>query len=123
MTSLAGLALDSETSSGLGRAPALQCRAPSRHHLELQDRRDYTPADRTARTCWLGRPGLLGRIVAYRDSELSSSEISQRVRRNQATMMRIRIAGTLNRQAYISGVGSRGPAIYSTLAISNIPTR
>ncbi|GFU59095.1 hypothetical protein TNCV_2933841 [Trichonephila clavipes] len=27
------------------------------HHLELQGRRDYTPADRTARTCWLGRPG------------------------------------------------------------------
>ncbi|GFT53695.1 hypothetical protein TNCV_2503861 [Trichonephila clavipes] len=25
--------------------PALQCRTPSRHHLELQDRRDYTPAD------------------------------------------------------------------------------
>ncbi|GFT99348.1 uncharacterized protein TNCV_3162301 [Trichonephila clavipes] len=32
--------------------PALQCRTPSRHHLELQDRRDYTPADRAARTCW-----------------------------------------------------------------------
>ncbi|GFV21145.1 hypothetical protein TNCV_4267781 [Trichonephila clavipes] len=48
-TSLAGLALDSATSSGLGRAPALQCRTPSRHHLELQDRRDYTPADRAAR--------------------------------------------------------------------------
>ncbi|GFS63566.1 hypothetical protein TNCV_1204371 [Trichonephila clavipes] len=30
---------------------------PSRHHLELQDRRDYTPADRAARTCWLGCPG------------------------------------------------------------------
>ncbi|GFX82754.1 hypothetical protein TNCV_1194291 [Trichonephila clavipes] len=27
------------------------------HHLELQDRRDYTPADRAARTCWLGCPG------------------------------------------------------------------
>ncbi|GFT39354.1 uncharacterized protein TNCV_2422621 [Trichonephila clavipes] len=49
--SLAGLALESATSSGLGRAPALQCRTPSRHHLELQDRRDYTPADRAARTC------------------------------------------------------------------------
>ncbi|GFW07735.1 hypothetical protein TNCV_3918681 [Trichonephila clavipes] len=58
-TSLAGLVLDSATSSGLGRAPALQCRTPSRHHLELQDRRDYTPADRAARTCWLGCPGLL----------------------------------------------------------------
>ncbi|GFW40976.1 hypothetical protein TNCV_4370241 [Trichonephila clavipes] len=56
-TSLAGLALESATSSGLGRAPALQCRTPSRHHLELQDRRDYTPADRAARTCWLGCPG------------------------------------------------------------------
>ncbi|GFV53158.1 hypothetical protein TNCV_318201 [Trichonephila clavipes] len=33
--------------------PALQCGTPSRHHLELQDRRDYTPADRAARTCWL----------------------------------------------------------------------
>ncbi|GFW43710.1 hypothetical protein TNCV_4770591 [Trichonephila clavipes] len=31
-----------------------------RHHLELQDRRDYTPADRAARTCWLGCPGLSG---------------------------------------------------------------
>ncbi|GFX56091.1 uncharacterized protein TNCV_1954111 [Trichonephila clavipes] len=50
-TSLAGLALDSATSISLGRAPALQCRTPSRHHLELQDRRDYTPADRAARTC------------------------------------------------------------------------
>ncbi|GFW07437.1 integrase catalytic domain-containing protein [Trichonephila clavipes] len=29
----------------------------SGHHLELQDRRDYTPADRAARTCWLGSPG------------------------------------------------------------------
>ncbi|GFV58933.1 hypothetical protein TNCV_5005841 [Trichonephila clavipes] len=52
MTSLARLALESATSSGLGRAPALQCRTPSRHHLELQDTRDYTPADRAARTCW-----------------------------------------------------------------------
>ncbi|GFW25902.1 hypothetical protein TNCV_2425901 [Trichonephila clavipes] len=34
-----------------GEPPALQCRTPSRHHLELQDRRDYTPADRAARTC------------------------------------------------------------------------
>ncbi|GFX09412.1 hypothetical protein TNCV_4697991 [Trichonephila clavipes] len=42
-----------------GEPPALQCRTPSRHHLELQDRRDYTPADRAARTCWLGCPGLL----------------------------------------------------------------
>ncbi|GFT16247.1 hypothetical protein TNCV_2245581 [Trichonephila clavipes] len=63
-TSLAGLALDSATSSGLGRAPALQCRTPSRHHLELQDRRDYTPADRAARTCWLGCPGLLYYLAA-----------------------------------------------------------
>ncbi|GFW95736.1 hypothetical protein TNCV_19671 [Trichonephila clavipes] len=55
-TSLAGLAPDSATSSGLGEPPALQCRTPSRHHLELQDRRDYTPADRAARTCWLGCP-------------------------------------------------------------------
>ncbi|GFV53290.1 hypothetical protein TNCV_1645221 [Trichonephila clavipes] len=59
-----GLALDSATSSGLGRAPALQCRTPSRHHLELQDRRDYTPADRAARTCWLGCPGLLYYLAA-----------------------------------------------------------
>ncbi|GFV56727.1 hypothetical protein TNCV_4689521 [Trichonephila clavipes] len=59
-----GLALDSATSSGLGRAPALQCRTPSRHHLELQDRRDYTPADRAARTCWLGCPGLLYDLAA-----------------------------------------------------------
>ncbi|GFX25493.1 hypothetical protein TNCV_1407591 [Trichonephila clavipes] len=58
-TSLAGLALESATRSGLGRAPALQCRTPSRHHLELQDRRDYTPADRAARTCWSGCLGLL----------------------------------------------------------------
>ncbi|GFW55068.1 hypothetical protein TNCV_2786831 [Trichonephila clavipes] len=58
------LALDSATSSGHGRAPALQCRTPSRHHLELQDRRDYTPADRAARTCWLGCPGLLYYLAA-----------------------------------------------------------
>ncbi|GFX09451.1 hypothetical protein TNCV_4698371 [Trichonephila clavipes] len=63
-TSLAGLLLDSATSSGLGRAPALQCRTPSRYHLELQDRRDYTPADRAARTCWLGCPGLLYYLAA-----------------------------------------------------------
>ncbi|GFV50297.1 hypothetical protein TNCV_622071 [Trichonephila clavipes] len=48
-TSLAELAPDSATRSGLGRAPALQCRTPSRHHLELQGRRDYTPADRATR--------------------------------------------------------------------------
>ncbi|GFR04984.1 hypothetical protein TNCT_107981 [Trichonephila clavata] len=58
------LAPDSATSSGLGRAPALQCRTPSRHHLELQGRRDYTPADRAARTCWLGCPGLLYYLAA-----------------------------------------------------------
>ncbi|GFU50732.1 hypothetical protein TNCV_241181 [Trichonephila clavipes] len=63
-TSLGGLALESATSSGLGRAPALQCRTPSRHHLELQDRRDYAPADRAARTCWLGCPGLLYYLAA-----------------------------------------------------------
>ncbi|GFX75861.1 hypothetical protein TNCV_2238331 [Trichonephila clavipes] len=63
-TSLAGLALDSATSSGLVRAPSLQCRTPSRHHLELQDRRDYTPVDRAARTCWLGCPGLLYYLAA-----------------------------------------------------------
>ncbi|GFU70752.1 hypothetical protein TNCV_493151 [Trichonephila clavipes] len=73
-TSLAGLALDSETSSGLGKAPALQCRTPSRHHLELQDRRDYTPADRAARTCWLGCPGLLYYLAA-RDAKLSFSPV------------------------------------------------
>ncbi|GFV29834.1 hypothetical protein TNCV_2082991 [Trichonephila clavipes] len=59
-----GLPSESATSSGLGRAPALQCRTPSRHHLELQDRRDYTPADRAARTCWLGCPGLLYYLAA-----------------------------------------------------------
>ncbi|GFV43767.1 hypothetical protein TNCV_4609251 [Trichonephila clavipes] len=41
----------------LGEPPTLQCRTPSRHHLELQGRRDYTPVDRAARTCWLGCPG------------------------------------------------------------------
>ncbi|GFS80371.1 hypothetical protein TNCV_3448051 [Trichonephila clavipes] len=63
-TSLAELALDSAASSGLGRAPALLCRTPPRHHLELQDRWDYTPADRAARTCWLGCPGLLYYLAA-----------------------------------------------------------
>ncbi|GFQ96963.1 hypothetical protein TNCT_233031 [Trichonephila clavata] len=53
-TSLAGLAPDSATASG--EPLALQCRTTSRHHLELQGRRDYTPADRAARTCWLGCP-------------------------------------------------------------------
>ncbi|GFU46511.1 hypothetical protein TNCV_413991 [Trichonephila clavipes] len=47
-----------------GEPPALQCRTPSRHHLELQDRRDYAPADRAARACWLGRPGLLYYLAA-----------------------------------------------------------
>ncbi|GFT90260.1 hypothetical protein TNCV_701771 [Trichonephila clavipes] len=47
-----------------GEPPALQCRTPSRHHLELQNRRDYTPADRAARTCWLGCPGLLYYLAA-----------------------------------------------------------
>ncbi|GFT49860.1 hypothetical protein TNCV_1234801 [Trichonephila clavipes] len=55
-----------------GEPPALQCRTPSRHHLELQDRRDYTPADRAARTCWLGCPGLLYYLAA-RDVKLSFS--------------------------------------------------
>ncbi|GFW78959.1 hypothetical protein TNCV_3305581 [Trichonephila clavipes] len=48
----------------LGEPPSLQCRTPSRHHLELQDRRDYTPADRAARTCWLGCPELLYYLAA-----------------------------------------------------------
>ncbi|GFV77679.1 hypothetical protein TNCV_1574281 [Trichonephila clavipes] len=51
-TSLAELAIDSATSNGFGRAPRSAMQDPSRHHLELQDRRDYTPADRAARTCW-----------------------------------------------------------------------
>ncbi|GFT35563.1 RNase H domain-containing protein [Trichonephila clavipes] len=38
------------------RGPVWQ-RLVLEHHLELQDRRDYTPADRAARTCWLGCPG------------------------------------------------------------------
>ncbi|GFQ90731.1 hypothetical protein TNCT_457851 [Trichonephila clavata] len=63
-TSLAGLAPDSATISGLGRAPALQCRTLSRHHLELQGRRDYTPADKAKMTCWLGFPGLLYYLAA-----------------------------------------------------------
>ncbi|GFX57735.1 hypothetical protein TNCV_1494961 [Trichonephila clavipes] len=63
-TSLAGLTLDSATSSGLGETPALQCRTPSMHHLELQDRLDYAPADRAARTCWLVCAGLLYYLVA-----------------------------------------------------------
>ncbi|GFS72720.1 hypothetical protein TNCV_1421081 [Trichonephila clavipes] len=61
-TSLVGLALDSAT--GLGRAPRSAIQDPSRHHLELQDRWDYTPADRAARTCWLGCPGLLYYLAA-----------------------------------------------------------
>ncbi|GFV21153.1 hypothetical protein TNCV_4267861 [Trichonephila clavipes] len=63
-TSLAGLTLDSATSSGLRRAPRSAMQTPSRHHLELQDRRDYTPADRAARTCWLGCPVLLYYLAA-----------------------------------------------------------
>ncbi|GFX80449.1 hypothetical protein TNCV_177881 [Trichonephila clavipes] len=43
-TSLAGLALDSQQPVvASGRAPLCKCRTPSRHHLEPQDRRDYTP--------------------------------------------------------------------------------
>ncbi|GFX08527.1 DUF5641 domain-containing protein [Trichonephila clavipes] len=54
-TSLAGLVLDSAISSGLGRAPP-HCNVvtPSRHHLGTARQWDYTPADRAARTCWLG---------------------------------------------------------------------
>ncbi|GFW00103.1 hypothetical protein TNCV_3568901 [Trichonephila clavipes] len=47
-----------------GEPLALQFRTPSRHHLELQDRRDYALADRAARTCWLGCPGLLYYLAA-----------------------------------------------------------
>ncbi|GFU30396.1 hypothetical protein TNCV_2717161 [Trichonephila clavipes] len=38
------------TSSGLGSSPmhCNRCSTPSRHHLELQDRRDYTPADKSS---------------------------------------------------------------------------
>ncbi|GFU43429.1 hypothetical protein TNCV_53311 [Trichonephila clavipes] len=53
-----------------GEPPALQCRTPSRHHLELQDRRDYTPADRAARTCCqqntISKPLLWSRLVMSR---------------------------------------------------------
>ncbi|GFU30398.1 hypothetical protein TNCV_2717171 [Trichonephila clavipes] len=63
-TSLAGLALDSATSSGLGRAPRSAMQDPIQAPPELQDRRDYTPADRAARTCWLGCPGLLYYLAA-----------------------------------------------------------
>ncbi|GFW44283.1 hypothetical protein TNCV_1747121 [Trichonephila clavipes] len=73
-TSLAGLALDSATSSGLGRAPALQCRTPSRHHLELQDRRDYTPADRAARTCW--KKGKITRAPRERETRTHLKKVS-----------------------------------------------
>ncbi|GFV90452.1 transposable element Tcb1 transposase [Trichonephila clavipes] len=53
-----------------------------------------------------------GRIVAYRDCELSFREIGSRTVQNQKTLMRIcdcwmqevHIAGTLNRQRYISEV-------------------
>ncbi|GFW64537.1 hypothetical protein TNCV_3513591 [Trichonephila clavipes] len=68
-TSLVGLALDSTTSSGLGRAPALQCRTPSRHHLELQDMRDYTPADRATRTCWVREARVYQRQETPRENE------------------------------------------------------
>ncbi|GFW36018.1 hypothetical protein TNCV_4928821 [Trichonephila clavipes] len=44
--------------------PLCNAGPPSRHHLELQGRRDYTPADRAARTCWLGYPGLLYYLAA-----------------------------------------------------------
>ncbi|GFV48469.1 hypothetical protein TNCV_3416231 [Trichonephila clavipes] len=42
--------------------------------MELQDRRDYTQADRAARTCWLGCPGLLYYLSA-RDAKLSFSPV------------------------------------------------
>ncbi|GFX46031.1 hypothetical protein TNCV_1919981 [Trichonephila clavipes] len=58
-TSLVGLALDSATSSGLGRAP----------RSAMQDPIQAPPgatrqADRAARTCWLGCPGLLYYLAA-----------------------------------------------------------
>ncbi|GFY21423.1 hypothetical protein TNCV_1165711 [Trichonephila clavipes] len=74
-TSLVGLALDSATSSGLGRAPRSAMQDPSRHHLELQDRWDYTPADRAARTCWLSCPGLLYYLAARRKTQLFSGTL------------------------------------------------
>ncbi|GFT70232.1 hypothetical protein TNCV_3456821 [Trichonephila clavipes] len=45
-------------------SPRSAMQDPYRHHLELQGRRDYTPADRAARTCWLGCPGLLYYLAA-----------------------------------------------------------
>ncbi|GFT76672.1 hypothetical protein TNCV_3134991, partial [Trichonephila clavipes] len=57
-TSLVGLALDSATSSGLpgGRPTAMQdpIQAPPGTTRQAGL---YTPADRAARTCWLGCPG------------------------------------------------------------------
>ncbi|GFT35043.1 hypothetical protein TNCV_2825071 [Trichonephila clavipes] len=58
-TSLVGLALDSATSSVASGEPRSAMQDPIQAPPELQDRRDYTPADRAARTCWLGCPELL----------------------------------------------------------------
>ncbi|GFX62106.1 hypothetical protein TNCV_2228321 [Trichonephila clavipes] len=62
-----------------GEPPALQCRTPSRHHLELQDRRDYTPADRAARTCWPlpPRPHLTSPKVLKSSKPRSKCQFSQ----------------------------------------------
>ncbi|GFT95397.1 hypothetical protein TNCV_3326671 [Trichonephila clavipes] len=49
-------------------------RAIGWHHLYLQGRRDYTPADTAARTCWLGCPRLLYYLEA-RDAKLSFSPV------------------------------------------------
>ncbi|GFV37403.1 hypothetical protein TNCV_3956501 [Trichonephila clavipes] len=73
-TSLGGLAQIQQPAVALREPPALQCRTPSRHQLELQGRQDYTPADRAAKTSWLGCPGLLYYLAA-RDAKLSFSPV------------------------------------------------
>ncbi|GFT03583.1 hypothetical protein TNCV_2986951 [Trichonephila clavipes] len=56
--------LSSAGSVRVSESLALETTQRIRHHLELQDRRDYTPADRAARTCWLGCPGAPVPILA-----------------------------------------------------------
>ncbi|GFV51383.1 hypothetical protein TNCV_3465101 [Trichonephila clavipes] len=61
-TSLAGLA--PQIQQPVVASGEISKTTPSRHHLELQDRRDYTPTDRAVRTCWLGCPRLLYYLAA-----------------------------------------------------------
>ncbi|GFT62804.1 hypothetical protein TNCV_2673621 [Trichonephila clavipes] len=71
-TSLAGGLPKIQQPVVASESPPLCNQDPIQAPPELQDRRDYTPADRAAGACWLGCPGLLYHLAA-RDVKLSFS--------------------------------------------------